>query len=81
MEHSGLYDLIKYVEYGTRLHIGVVFLGGHLNSKCALPHSHTIHSNEICEKFKKDPKDFERCFKCRNYAIKKAMRDKRPFGT
>ena len=80
MEYSSLYELIKYIEYGTRLHIGVVFLGDNLNAKCALPHSHTIHSNEICEKFKKDPEDFARCFRCRNYAIRKAIRNRKAFG-
>ena len=80
MEFCDLYQVIESLEYGTNLHIGVVFLGNHGNSKCDLPHSHTIHSNEICENFKRVPKDFERCLKCRNLAIRRALRDKKPFG-
>ncbi len=81
MEYCGLYELIKHLEYGTKIHIGVVFLSNKRNKKCALPHEHTIHSKPVCNLFKRVPKDYERCFKCRNYAIKKAIRDRVPFGS
>ncbi len=80
MELSSLYDLIKNIEYGTNLHIGVVFLNNSRNAMCALPHEHTIHSRPICEQFKKDPRQFEKCLKCRNYAIRRAVRDKEAFA-
>lgn len=80
MELSGLYQLIKYLEKGTKLHIGVVFLGNNLNSKCDLPHSHTIHSNPVCDRIKKIPKEYERCLRCRNIAIRKAVRDREAYG-
>lgn len=78
MEYSTLYDLIKYLEYGTKLHIGVLFLGNYGNEKCILPFSHEIHTGAACEKFKS--KNFKRCFKCRNLAIKKALATKKSFG-
>ena len=80
MEAQGLYQLIKHLEYGTKIHIGVVFLAN-VNKKCELPHSHTIHANEICDNFKKVPKEYERCLKCRNLAIRKALRDRESFAS
>ena len=80
MEYVDLFNLIKYLEHGTKLHIGVNFFGGTLNKKCILPHNREIHSKIICEQIKKDPTDYEKCFKCRNYAFKKALRYKKPFG-
>ncbi len=80
MEHSNLYDLIKHLQYGTKLHIGVVFLGNYGNEKCILPHIHQIHKNPICDKFKSTAEGMKRCHRCRNYAIKKATQKKTPFG-
>ena len=56
MELVSLYSLINNLEYGTDLHIGVVFLGGYGKGMCELPHEHTIHSTTVCEHFKKIPK-------------------------
>ena len=80
MELSGLSQLIKYLERGTKLHIGVVFLGNFGNSKCALPHESTIHISEVCDSFKRIPKEFDRCLRCRNLAIRRAVRDRRAFA-
>ena len=79
MEKEGLYRLIKHLEFGTKLHIGVVFLGA-VNKMCELPHSHTIHENYICNRFKRIPKEYERCLRCRNLAIRRAIRDRKGFG-
>lgn len=80
MDLLGLYDLIKYLEFGTKLHIGVVFLSNGRNSKCAIPHGHTIHSKPICEMLKKDPREYEKCLRCRNERLKRAIGEKAPFG-
>ena len=80
MAEVGLYDLIKYIERGTSLHIGVLFFGNYGNELCRLPHGHKIHSSPICEKFKNGHSDYRRCFRCRNAALRRAVETKKPFG-
>lgn len=81
MEGSNLFEMIRCLQYGTKLHIGVLFLNGYGNEKCQLPFHHTIHSGEICDEMKgKGKQEFKRCFRCRNLAIQKALSTKQPFG-
>lgn len=75
-----LYDLIRYLQNGTHLHIGVSFFGSFGNEKCRLPHAHTIHSSPVCSELKQDNGGFRRCFRCRNMALRKALETKLPFG-
>ncbi|MBE7042717.1 MAG: helix-turn-helix domain-containing protein [Ruminococcaceae bacterium] len=79
-EYSTLYDLITYLEYGTKLHIGVLFLGNHGNRRLSIPFDHTIHSCPVCAELKKNKQGFRRCYRCRNTAIQKAIRTKVSFG-
>ncbi len=79
--HSGnLCDLITYLEYGTKLHIGVLFFGGYGSPLLELPGNSTIHTGEVCWHFKSLPNQFDRCFKCRNLAISKALDTKKSFS-
>lgn len=81
MEYSNLYELIQCLEYGTNLHIGVLFFKDYGNEFCQLPFQHTIHAREVCDELKsKGKQEFKRCFRCRNLAIRKAMTTKKPFG-
>lgn len=80
METRGLYDLIKYLEYGTHLHIGVLFFGRFGNELCRVPYDHTIHSKPVCSVLKLGGAGFRRCFRCRNLALQKALNEKTPFG-
>lgn len=80
MKYSSLYDLIKYLENGTKLHIGVLFFGKHGNEKLILPYKHTIHSGSACEAIKEGVGAAKRCFACRAAAIKKAVDTKQDFG-
>lgn len=80
MELSPLYDLIHHLQFGTHLHIGVVFLGNHGNEKCSLPHTHKIHKGHVCELLKSYPEKMKLCRRCRGYAIKKATRTQTAFG-
>lgn len=80
MEYSSLYDLITYLQYGTKLHIGVFFFGNYGNEKCILPEAQTVHASRICHEFKTRENGFEKCFRCRNAAINRALRSKEPFG-
>lgn len=81
MEHIGLFELIKYLEYGTNLHIGVFFLEKNQSQKFDLPYAKKIHSAKICSVIKQTPKDYDRCFRCRNYSLAKAIRNKHPFAS
>lgn len=78
MEYSKLYEMIEYLQYGTKLHIGVFFLGNYGNAMVKLPHRQEIHFGALCERFKE--KNFKRCFRCRNHAVYKAIKTKRAFG-
>ena len=80
MEKQGLSELIKYLEMGTNLHIGVLFFGSYGNELCRLSHDREIHSSPLCEKFKSAPHGYRRCFRCRNMALHKTLEEKRPFG-
>lgn len=80
MEHSSLHDLLLCLEYGTNLHISVVFLDNHGNAKTRLPFESAIHSKPYCDAMKALPKGLSRCFRCRNIALKKAIREGIPFG-
>ncbi len=80
MNYSTLNELITHLTYGTQLHIGVVFLGKYRNEKLILSHENEIHSSKVCAFFKNDYKNFQKCYRCRNYAIRKAIKGKKPFG-
>lgn len=80
MDTVTLYDMIKYFEYGTKLHIGVLFFENYGNQKCDLPSAQYIHSSPLCNILKTHNKTaFKKCFACRNLAIKKALSSKTPF--
>lgn len=81
MEDICLYNMIKYLQNGTKLHIGVLFFGSYGNKMCELPDAHRIHTSTICEEIKTSSKvSYKRCVRCRNLALRKALRTKKPFG-
>ena len=81
MNVSPLYQLIQQIEYGTHLHIGVLFFKDYGNAQCELPNQHSIHNSPVCNVFKAaSRRSFFRCFRCRNLAIQKAITEKVPFG-
>ena len=77
---SRLQELIHFLEYGTHLHIGVLFLGNYGNPALKLAQEHTIHSSPFCWKMKGTAEGMRRCYRCRNAAIRKALRTRAPFG-
>lgn len=81
MVYKTLNEMITFIEYGTKLHIGVLFYGSYGNEMCNLPHSRHIHHSPLCDEFKgRSKKEYSRCFACRNLALKKAIKEKRGFG-
>lgn len=80
MEISNLIELMEVLSCGTKLHIGVLFFGRYGNKKMSLPREHQIHSSPLCELFKSTRKGYNRCFRCRNAAIRKVLEQKTSFG-
>jgi len=80
MEHSKLTALIHSLEYGTKLHISIVFLGHYGNKETQLPPEQRIHTCPVCDTAKKTPEGFAACFRCRNTVLKWCIRHKRSFG-
>lgn len=80
MEYSKLTNLISSLEYGTNLHISIVFLNRYGNEMTRLPKEQTIHTCPICDRAKNTPEGFSACFRCRNIALKRCVRHKRSFG-
>lgn len=81
MSDSLLYHLIQQIEYKTHLHIVVLFFKNYGNKACKLPPQHQIHATPICDTFKRiSSQSHSKCQQCRNYAIKKALKTKAPFG-
>ncbi len=79
MYYSTLNDLIDAIKYGTKLHIGVCFLGNYGNEKLMLPFEKQIHSSPVCDEMKSRNNGYKRCFFCRNLAIKKAIDTRESF--
>lgn len=80
MELTSLETFINCLEYGTKLHISVVFLNDFGNAKTVLPFERVVHSKPYCTHVKSKPNGYKRCFACRNLAIAKAKNTKKDFG-
>ena len=79
MNYGTLNDLIDIIKYGTKLHIGVCFLGNYGNEKLMLPIEKQIHSSPICDEMKSRTNGYRRCFYCRNAAIRKSISTQKSF--
>ena len=80
MEYSELHELISFLQNGTKLHIGVMFFGDFGGVGLALPREQTIHASSVCWEFKNREGGLEKCYRCRQAAIKKAMTERLDFG-
>lgn len=79
-DYSPIIDLISGLCYGTKLHMGILLLGNYGNEKLRVPFDNTIHKGQVCDIFKGFPKGLDRCMKCRQVAISKAIHHQKPFG-
>ena len=79
MNYSSLYDLIKSLKFGTKLQIGVIFLGMERNDLLFLPHEGRIHTAKYCWKLKEEKRMADKCFKCRQLAVRKAIKTESDF--
>lgn len=78
MQYNDLTSLITSLEYGTKIHISVLFFDHYGNRKLVRPKSQTIHQCPVCDSAKK--KDFGACFRCRNTVLKLLLRHKKAFA-
>ena len=79
MEHTSLSELIASLEYGTNLHICVVFFDHYGNEKTRLPFRQKIHATPLCDWVKEQGR-LPECFRCRNTVLKMVRTRKKPFG-
>ena len=77
--NSNLNELITCLEYGTKLHIAVLMLGNFGAEAISLPLERTIHSAPVCNEIK-NRFGHEKCKRCRDAAIRYAIRNKKAFG-
>lgn len=78
MQYNDLSSLITSLEYGTKLHISVVFLKHFGNRKMVRPFAQKIHQCPVCDYAK--AQDFAGCFRCRNAVLKLLLKRKASFG-
>lgn len=77
MAREQLVDLLEFLEYGTKLHISVVFLQHYGNKYTYLPFPRRIHSTPVCDHNKETLRND--CIRCRNTVLMLATRHKRSF--
>jgi len=80
MEFQPLGSLISALEYGTNVHICVVFLDHYGNEKTRLVRSQKIHETPVCNAAKCTPDSLSACFRCRNIVLKLVRTRKKAFG-
>lgn len=78
MRYNNLTSLITSLEYGTKLHISVVFLNRYGNRKLIRPMSQKVHQCPVCDDAKE--RDFASCFRCRSTVLKMLVKRKKSFA-
>lgn len=79
MNTSDLYDLIYFIQEGTKIHISIEFLENYGNDKTVLPSKNQFHSRPVC-RHAKTTRGFSGCFRCKNLALNKAVTTKKAFS-
>ena len=77
MSAGNLSELIASLEYGTKLHISVVFLDRYGNRQTQLPFHQQIHKCPMCDLAKTTPAGYSACVRCRNTVLKWVIRRKK----
>ncbi len=77
MNYSNLEELINAVEFGTKIHICIVFLDDYGNIKTDLSPVKCIHSMPICDFCKSTDEGYSKCVRCRNTVLKRIKRQKK----
>ena len=80
MEHETLTDMISALEYGTKLHISVLFLSKCGNERTNRPFSQKVHQCPVCDMAKSTQEGYAACFRCRNTVVRMAKQRKKSFA-
>ena len=80
MAMDSLQDLIAALQFGTRLHISVVFLRNYGNERTRLGFGQRTHKTPVCDQAKSTPEGYAACYRCRNRALLLAVKRRRSFG-
>lgn len=80
MEHETLTDMISALEYGTKLHISVLFLSKCGNERTNRPFSQRVHQCPVCDNAKSTPEGYASCFRCRNTVVRMARQRQKSFA-
>ena len=80
MAMDSLRDLITALQYGNRLHISVVFLRNYGNERTQLGFGQSTHKTPVCDRAKATPEGYAACYRCRNRALRLAVKKRRSFG-
>lgn len=78
MAQDSLTNLLEFLEYGTKLHISVVFLQHYGNKYTYLPFVRRIHENPVCNHNKETLRN--KCIRCRDTVLMMVTRHKRSFS-
>ena len=74
MTVGNLSEMIAALEYGTKVHISVVFLDRYGNGQTRLPFHQQIHKCPMCDLAKASPEGYAGCVRCRNTVLKWVIR-------
>ena len=80
METGNLSNMLSALEYGTNIHISVVFLNQYGNSQTQLPEHQQIHKCPMCDTAKLTPEGHASCIRCRQRILKLLLRRKKGIG-
>lgn len=80
MATGNLSNLIAALEYGTNIHISVVFLNQFGNAQTLLPEAQQIHKCAMCDTAKITQEGHASCIRCRQIVLKKLLRRRKGFS-
>ena len=73
-------NLITALEYGTNIHISVVFLNQFGNAQTLLPEEQQIHKCAMCDTAKITQEGHASCIRCRQIVLKMLLRRRKGFS-
>lgn len=80
MVMDNLSNLLSALEYGTNVHISVVFLNQYGNEQTQLPYEQQIHKCDMCDTAKLTQAGYNSCVRCRQVVLKMLLRRKKGFS-
>lgn len=79
-KYGTLRDLLELLERKHKLRICIHFFNKSMTAKFQLTRRNVVHDNPYCDYMKEKDPSHSRCIRCRQKAIEKACRGKKPFS-